>query len=135
MPHLEPTFAEEFYVDRDPRIVALDFWSYINARQANLGWAERDHRLWWHLEQALADLKPVLVNPQQERFRPFLTTLADEWKGSGPVPSAPPGAVEEAEQVRAELADMLIGALARLDRSGASPISSTTDAVAGGARA
>lgn len=128
MPYLEPTFAEEFHVDRDPRMVALDFWSYLNARQANLGWGERDHRLWSHLETALADVKPVLLDPQQDRFRPYLERLVVHWRSSAPAPSTPPGAEEEARQVRLELADMLDDALRRQD-------SGTGDWPAGATRA
>lgn len=119
MPHLEPTFADEFYVDGDPRMLALDFWSYLNARQANLGWSERHHRLWWHLEHALSEVKPVLVHPEQERFRPHLEGLVAQWRSSVPVGSAPPGAVEEAQQVRRELAEMLEDALKRSCSDGA----------------
>jgi hypothetical protein len=108
---VEPTFAEEFYIDDDPRMLALDFWSYINARQANLGWSEPDHRLWWHLEETLTEVKPVLVDPRQERFRPFLLDLVERWKSPKQVPVAQPGAAEEAHLVRRELADMLAGAL------------------------
>jgi hypothetical protein len=111
MAHVEPPFAEEFYVDDDPRMVALDFWSYINARQANLGWNERDHRLWCHLEQTLTEVKPVLIDPRQERFRPFLLELVEHWRNPGQIPSPQTGAGEEAEEVRRELADMLDGAL------------------------
>jgi hypothetical protein len=111
VPHLEPTFAEDFRVDRDPRTLALDFWSYLNARQANLGWGERDHRLWSHLELALADVKPVLLDPRPERFRPFLEALVGLWRSPAPVPATPPGADDEARQVRRELADMVDDAL------------------------
>jgi hypothetical protein len=111
MGHITPTFAEEFHIDHDPKMVALDFWSYINARQANLGWSERDHRMWWHLEQALVEVKPVLLDPQADRFAPFLAALAEEWRSAQRVPAAPPGAQEEAREVRRELADMLTGAL------------------------
>ena len=132
MRHIQPAFAEEFYVDPDPRIVALDFWSYINARQANLGWNERDSRLWWYLEQALAEVKPVLVDPVQEQFRPFLLALAENWRAPD-VPSAPPGAVEEAQEVRCELADMLDEALgsdnAATDSGSSIPADTTYEAV------
>lgn len=111
MPYLDPAFAEEFYVDRDPRVVALDFWSYLNARQANLGWGERDHRLWQHLEFALSDVKPVLLDPEQDRFRPYLESLVGQWRSATSPMSAPPGAEEEARRVRLELADMLADAL------------------------
>ena len=121
MPHLDPAFAEEFHVDRDPRMLALDFWSYLNARQANLGWSERDHRLWWHLELALSEVKPVLLDPKQERFGPYLEGLVGRWRAPAESGSAPPGAAEEAQQVRRELAEMLEDALrrGRAERSGA----------------
>ena len=108
---VEPAFADEFYVDDDPRMLALDFWSYINARQANLGWSEPHHRLWWHLERTLRDVKPVLINPQQERFRPFLVDLVERWRNPAEGSSTSNGAAEEEQEVRRELADMLEGAL------------------------
>lgn len=121
MAFVEPAFAEEFYIDEDPRMLALDFWSYINARQANLGWSEPDHRLWLHLEQTLTEVKPVLIDPQQERFRPFLLDLVDRWRDPAQAPSTLAGAAEEEQEVRRELADMLEGALSgrEFSRAGA----------------
>lgn len=125
MPHIVPTFAEDFLVDGDPRMVALDFWSYINARQANLGWEERDDRLWWQLEHALTEVKPVLLDPNPGRFRPFLVMLVEHWRTIDHVPSpALPEAVKEAQEIRRELADMLHGAL----QGGASPEGGRVDA-------
>lgn len=106
---IEPSFSDEFRVDDDPRVVALDFFSYINARQANLGWNERDDRIWRYLEDALDDLRPLLFKDVEDSVR-GLRSVVSRWAKEAPRGEGFHHA-SELRQVRGELSTMLENAL------------------------
>lgn len=106
MPYLQPTFAEEFHVAQDDQTLAIDFWAYLNARQANLGWEPADDRLWQHIDEVLREVKPVVSGGEEVGVS--LGALARHWRQGADENSA--NADPEKHELRRELAAMLLAA-------------------------
>jgi hypothetical protein len=102
-PVFERSFEEDFYIAVDGPTLALDFWSYLNALQARLGWTREDDRMWDYIEEMERDLVPLLEALPGEAPLPFLLRVLEEWR-----PGTPDG---ERDAVRGGVAAMLRHAL------------------------
>lgn len=112
MTYLEPTFQEEFRLADDDETLAIDFWAYINARQANLGWAVPDDRVWDCLDEVLGEIKPALADEGNQAYEQHLSSLARRLLE--PVEGSDGAFAPESQQVRRELGEMLAQALQTL---------------------
>jgi hypothetical protein len=105
MGHLVPTFGEEFHVATDDEVLAVDFWSYLNARQARLPLREEANPLWDLLEELERELEPLLDERTSLGHHEFLAAAAQLWSAE----AGPPALRRE---VRREVGAMLREALA-----------------------
>lgn len=105
MGHLAPTFSEEFHVATDHEVLAVDFWSYLNARQARLPLGADATPLWDVLEELERELEPLLDERTPLGYREFLASASRQWLAE----SGPPALRGE---VRREAGAMLSQALA-----------------------
>src|ERR1700759_4268334 len=105
MTHLNPGFGEEFHLATDDEVLAVDFWSYLNARQARLPLAADTQPLWDFIEELERDLEPLLDERPALSHREFLASASREW-------SAEHGPPTLRAQVRKEAGAMLTEALA-----------------------
>jgi hypothetical protein len=96
---LERRFDEDFHLSADPATLSVDFWSYLNALQARLGWTPADDRTWDWLEELERDIEPLIETLPGGDPAPYLRRLADSW--------GRPGAAEERDDLRRGIADML----------------------------
>ncbi|MFD5779079.1 hypothetical protein [Streptomyces sp. NPDC126933] len=84
---LERHFDEDFYVAADGATLAIDFWSYLNALQARLGWTSADDRTWRYLEELVRDIEPLIeALPDTDGdadAEPYLRRLIDAWASHG----------------------------------------------------
>lgn len=104
MGHLTPTFGEEFRLATDDEILAVDFWSYLNARQARLPLTAGSQPLWNCLEELERDLEPLLDERTPLSHREFLASASRKW-------TTEPDAATLRTQVRHEVGAMLGEAL------------------------
>jgi hypothetical protein len=104
MSHLSPGFGEEFHLATDDEVLAVDFWSYLNARQARLPLAADTQPLWDFIEELEQDLEPLLDERTALSHREFLTSASREWSDE----DGPPALRAE---VRREAGAMLTEAL------------------------
>jgi hypothetical protein len=105
MAHLSPEFGEEFHVATDDEVLAVDFWSYLNARQARLPLGDVATPLWDLLEELERELEPLLDERASLGHRDFMAAAALLWSAE----AGPPALRRE---VRREAGAMLSGALA-----------------------
>jgi hypothetical protein len=105
MGHLAPAFGEEFHLASDDEVLAVDFWSYLNARQARLPLGAEATPLWDLLEELERELEPLLDERTALGHREFLAATAQRW-------SAEAGRPALRREVRREVGAMLGEALA-----------------------
>lgn len=104
VPDFERSFEEDFYLAPDGSTLAIDFWSYLNALQARLGWTTEDDRMWDYLEELERDLVPLLEALPGEPPLPFLARICGMWGHAR--------SNDERAAVRRAVAEMLQHALA-----------------------
>lgn len=80
---LERRFDEDFHIAADASTLSVDFWSYLNALQARLGWTPADDRAWAWLEELERDLEPLIETLPEGDAEPYLRRLADAWASHG----------------------------------------------------
>ncbi|MFD3524246.1 hypothetical protein [Streptomyces sp. NPDC058653] len=80
---LERRFDEDFRVASDGPTLAIDFWSYLNALQARLGWTPADDRTWDYLEELERDIEPLIETLPDADAAPYLRRLIDTWAAGG----------------------------------------------------
>ena len=80
---LERRFDEDFHVAVDDATLAIDFWSYLNALQARLGWTPADDRMWDHLEELERDVEPLIEGLPDAPAEPYLRRLVASWTTGG----------------------------------------------------
>jgi hypothetical protein len=100
---LERSYEEDFYPAQDGETLAVDFWSYLNALQARLGWTKLDDRVWDYLEELERDLEPLLEALPGEPSLPYLSRMVARWAAGD--------AAGERDALRTQVANMLIRAL------------------------
>lgn len=107
MVSLERRFDEDFYLALDGATLAIDFWSYLNALQARLGWTPLDDRLWDYLEELERDVEPLIESLPGAAAEPYLRRLAAAWAASNDGEAGD----GERDGVRRQIAAMLEQAL------------------------
>ncbi|MFF3753249.1 hypothetical protein ACFYYH_22740 [Streptomyces sp. NPDC002018] len=80
---LERPFDEDFSPAADASTLSVDFWSYLNALQARLGWTPADDRAWEYLEELERDIEPLIEALPDADATPYLRRLADGWAAPG----------------------------------------------------
>lgn len=82
---LERRFDEDFHLAPDGPTLAIDFWSYLNALQARLGWTPADDRTWDYLEELRRDIEPLIqtLPDSHSGAAPYLRRLIDTWAARG----------------------------------------------------
>lgn len=88
---LERRFDEDFHLAPDGPTLAIDFWSYLNALQARLGWTPADDRTWDYLEELERDIEPLIETLSDTGSQadagfdaaPYLRRLIDTWAARG----------------------------------------------------
>ncbi|WP_330176913.1 hypothetical protein OG875_27520 [Streptomyces sp. NBC_01498] len=116
---LERRFDEDFHVAADGPTLAIDFWSYLNALQARLGWTPADDRTWDYLEELGRDIEPLIETLPDADAAPYLRRLVDRWAARGP---------GERDDLRQSVAAMLLAALRRGPVPGAAAVTAAAPA-------
>lgn len=80
---LERSFEEDFRPAADGQTLTVDFWSYLNALQARLGWGPADDRAWGYLEELERDIEPLIERLPDAAPAPYLRRIADSWTAGG----------------------------------------------------
>ncbi|MFD7894881.1 hypothetical protein [Streptomyces sp. NPDC059479] len=80
---LERSFDEDFSPAADTPTLSVDFWSYLNALQARLGWSPAEDRAWEYLEELERDIEPLIEALPGADATPYLRRLADTWAARG----------------------------------------------------
>jgi hypothetical protein len=107
MTYLTPTFGEEFRLAADGEMLAVDFWSYLNARQARLPLDADSNPLWDCIEELEREVEPLLDRRTPESATDFLASISRQWMAQA---QARPSMLRS--QVRMEASTMLRDALA-----------------------